>query len=98
MYGTIFSLTIKPGHHDALLKELNNTGDGKTKPAGMVAWFVMKPDDKQEWIGVAIFESKEAHVENSNSPEQHQMFLSIMEHLESEPTLTDGTYVVGQIA
>ena len=98
MYGTIFSLTIKPGHHDALLKELNNTGDGQNKPAGMVAWFVMQPDDKQEWIGVAIFESKEAHVENANSPEQHQMFLRIMEHLESEPTWTDGTYVVGQIA
>ena len=98
MYGTIFKLKIKPGHHDALLKELSTTGDGRTNPAGMVAWFVMKPDDEKEWIGVAIFESKEAHAANANSPEQHQMFLRIMEHLESEPTWTDGAYVVGQIA
>ena len=98
MYGTIFNLSIKPGHHDPLLKELNNTGYEQAKPTGMVAWFVMQPDEKEEWIGIAIFESEEAHIANANSPEQHQMFLRIMEHLESEPTWTDGTYVIGQFA
>lgn len=96
MYGTIFNLTIKPGHEEDLLKTLKE--DTKSKPQGMVAWFVMKPDDKQEWIGVAIFESKEAHVANANRPEQHESFLKIMEHLEAEPTWTDGTYVIGEIA
>ena len=36
---------------------------------GMVAWFLMTPETKNEWIGVAVFESKEAHIANSNSPE-----------------------------
>ena len=63
----------------------------------MVAWFVMNPDDKKEWIGVAVFESKEAYVENANSPDQHQSFLEIMEHLEEEPSWTDGTYVIGDL-
>ena len=65
---------------------------------GMVAWFLMTPETKNEWIGVAVFESKEAHIANANSPEQHKLYLQIMEHLESEPTWTDGTYVIGEIS
>ena len=96
MYGTIFNLKVKPGHEEQLLEALN---EQTTSPAkGMIAWFVMNPDDKEEWIGVAIFESKEAHVSNANRPEQHEAFLKIMEHLETEPTWTDGTYVIGEIA
>jgi len=96
MYGTIFNLNIKPGHEEELLKALRE--ETTSRPEGMVAWFVMNPDDKDEWIGVAIFESKEAHVSNANRPEQHESFLKMMEHLETEPTWTDGIYVIGEIA
>ena len=96
MYGTIFKLKIKPGHHEQLLDVFKELSDAP-KPAGGVAWFVMKPDDKEDWIGVAVFDSKESHVNNSNRPEQHQMFLKMMEHLESEPEWTDGTYEVTDI-
>ena len=72
--------------------------ESTSKPEGMVAWFVMNPDDKDEWTGVAIFESKEAYLAHGNRPEQHQTFLKMMEHLKSEPTWTDGTYVIGEIA
>ena len=96
MYGTIFKLKIKPGHHEQLLDVFKELSDAP-KPAGGVAWFVMKPDDKEDWIGVAVLDSKESHVNNSNRPEQHQMFLKMMEHLESEPEWTDGTYVVTDI-
>ena len=96
MYGTIFNLNIRPGHEDKLLAIMKE--ESTSKPEGMVAWFVMNPDDKDEWTGVAIFESKEAYVANGNRPEQHQLFLKMMEHLESEPTWTDGTYVIGEIA
>ena len=95
MYGTIFSLDIKPGHQDKLLATMEK--EATSKPQGMLAWFVMKPDDKEDWIGVAVFDSKESHVNNSSRPEQHQMFLKMMEHLESEPEWTDGTYVVTDI-
>ena len=96
MYGTIFNLNIRPGHEDKLLAIMKE--ESTSKPEGMVAWFVMNPDDKHEWTGVAIFESKEAYLAHGNRPEQHQTFLKMMEHLESEPTWTDGTYVIGEIA
>ena len=94
MYGTIFTLNIKPGHHDALIKAFTE----QDPPAGMVAWFVMNPDAQESWIGVAIFEDKETYVANAESPQQHESFLKMMEHLDSEPTWTDGTYVGGVIA
>ncbi len=97
MYGTIFTLKIKPGHHEQLLDVFKELSDSP-KPAGGVAWFVMKPDDKEEWTGVAVFESKEAYVANANRPEQHESFLKMMEHLASEPTWNDGTYVIAEIA
>jgi len=67
------------------------------KPDGIVTWFVMNPDDKKEWIGLPVFENKEAFVKNVNSPDQHQSFLEIMEHLAKEPSWTDGTYVIGDL-
>ena len=94
MYGTIFKLNIKDGHHEALLKEISQDN---SLPTGMKAWFIMKPDQQKEWIGVAIFESKETYVANAESPEQHEQFLKIMQHLESEPSWTDGEFVFGQI-
>ena len=96
MYGTIFNLKIKPGHEGELLKELNE--ETSDKPDGMVAWFVMNPDNNNDWIGVAVFESKQAYIANANRPEQHQAFLKMMEHLESEPGWTDGEYAIGEIA
>ena len=65
MYGTIFSLNIKIGHEEKLLALLNEEAVSE-KPEGMVGWFVMNPDDKDEWIGVAIFENKEAYVANAD--------------------------------
>ena len=94
MYGSIFSLDIKPGHHEEFLQELTQE---QTNPTGMVALFVMNPDEKDEWIGVAVFENKEAYVANSQSTEQHERFLKMMAHLDSEPKWTDGTYVLGEI-
>lgn len=94
MYGTMFTLNIKPGHHDALLDVLK----GSHPPKGMVAWFVMNPDKEDDWIGVAIFDSKEAYLANADNPEQHEMFIKVMEHLEGEPSWTDGHYVVAEIA
>jgi hypothetical protein len=93
-YGSIFKLQVKSDHEEELLKIFNN----QNRPNGMVAWFVMNPDEKDEWIGVAVFESQDAYVANANRPEQHESFLKMMEHLESEPTWTDGSYILSEIA
>ena len=52
----------------------------------MVAWFLMKPDENTTGlIGVALFESKEAHMANANSPEQHEASTNMTDYLVSEP-------------
>jgi len=95
MYGTIFNLKVKPGHLEALLEIIGNNDT----PAGGVAWFLLKPDDEQaDLIGVAVFESKEAHLANANRPGQHEMFVKMMDHLLEKPSWTDGTYVLGEIS
>ena len=94
MYGTIFNLRVKQGHEDEFLKLM----EAEESPEGMIAWFVMKPDEKKDWIGIAIFENKEAHLANANSSKQNESFLKMMNHLESEPTWTDGNYVIGEIS
>ena len=95
MYGTIFKLNIKSGHEEEMLKTLNIS---TRKPKEMIAWFLMDPDDHGEWIGVAVFKSKQAHIDNANSPEQNENFVNMMKHLESDPVWTDGTYVISEIA
>ena len=97
MYGTIFTLDVKQGQETALLETMKIATAGRT-PEGMVAWFVMKPDNEGKWLGVAIFESKEAHINNANDRKQAEIFGRIMGHLKSEPTWTDGPYVIGEIA
>ena len=97
MYGTIFTLDIKEGQETIFLETLKTATAGQT-PEGMKAWFVMKPDNGDKWLGVAIFESKEAHINNANDPKQAEIFGKIMNHLKSEPTWTDGSYVISEIA
>ena len=94
MYGTVFNLNVKEGHKDKLIEVM---GANDRTPDGMVAWFLMNPDDDTDLIGVAIFENKDAHLANANNPDQHEYFVTMMEHLNSEPTWTDGEYVAGQI-
>jgi hypothetical protein len=94
MYGSIFSMKVKNGHEEQLLSLFNSYNE--SRPDGAVAWFVLNADEKDEWIGVAVFTSKEAYVANANLPEQHDNFVQMMEHLESEPQWTDGEYVIGE--
>ena len=62
---------------------------GERTPKGMLAWFLMRPDEENvDLIGVAVFESKEAYISNANSPEQHEVFTKM-----AEPTWTDGEYI-----
>ena len=73
MYGTIFNLKCyKAGYKEELIKEMKSNS---VAPDGMVAWFLMSPDDSsKDLIGVAVFESKEHHIKNAQSPEQNKSF------------------------
>ncbi|SVD25254.1 uncharacterized protein METZ01_LOCUS378108 [marine metagenome] len=93
MYGSIFNLKVKTGHE----KQLLDLFDKYDAPEGGVAWFVMDPDEQRDWIGIAVFQNKESYVKNAQNPKQHERFVEMMQHLNAEPTWTDGTYVVGQL-
>ena len=93
MFGSIFNLKIKSGHENSLIDLFNQY----EQPEGGVAWFVMKPDEDKDWIGVAVFKDRESYVKNAENNEQHQRYLQMMEHLEEDPTWTDGTYVLSQL-
>ena len=56
----------------------------------------MITDEKEHWIGVGVFESKEAYEANANRPEQHEWYLKMVEHLSSEPKSTDGSFDISQ--
>ena len=55
MYGSIFNLDVKEGCEQNLIDIFNEVEN----PPGAVAFFLMKPDDGSDLIGVAIFENKE---------------------------------------
>ena len=57
----------------------------------------MNPDNQDEWIGVSVFESKQAHIDNANSPETNEMYESVIQHLETEPTWPDGNFLITNI-
>ena len=92
-YGSFVELHVIPGHEEALLENFNYEQE---LPEGGLAWFVMNPDEKEHWIGVGVFESKEAYEANANRPEQHEWYLKMVEHLSSEPKWTDGSFVISQ--
>ena len=93
MYGTIFSLDVKEGCEQDLIDSFNEV---QNTPVA-VAFFLMKPDDGSDLIGVAVFESKEAYISNADRPEQHENFSNMMEYLNSEPSWTDGIYPIGRL-
>ena len=79
MYGTIFNLNVKKGHKDELIKMMK---ENDRMPDGMVAWFLMNPDDDgKDMVGVAIFKNKESHLANANNPDQHDYFVEMINSL-----------------
>ena len=94
MYGSVAEFSVKPGHEDDVVGLFSNND---RTPDGAIAIFVLRPDAGGNWLAVAVFESQESYVAKAELPEQHEVFLGLMEHLESEPTWTDGHYVVGDI-
>lgn len=92
MYGTVARMRIKPGKEQELLK----MADEASGIRGFVFNHVYKLDGgNNEYLLVAGFESKDAYVENANSPEQHQRYLQYRELLESDPEWNDGEIVSG---
>jgi quinol monooxygenase YgiN len=88
MYGTIARMKTKPGAME-LLKKLE-----MRRPKGFLGSYVyqMDADPNELWM-VVMFESKQAYMENADSPEQNEEYLQLRELLVEDPVWNDGEVV-----
>jgi quinol monooxygenase YgiN len=96
MYGTIARLRVKPGHLEKLQEAMDPGRLKATK--GMVSVHVYQQDmDSNELYMSVLFDNREAYRANAESKEQHQMYLEMMEHLETEPEWHDGKVIYSEM-
>jgi heme-degrading monooxygenase HmoA len=61
---------------------------------GVIKVYVYQTDaDSREFYMAVVFESRESYVANAQSPEQHQRYLQLRQHLEADPDWHDGNIV-----
>ena len=96
MYGTIARLKVKSGHEEALTA-LANQWAAERVHNGLVAQFAYQLDnDPRTFMLAVIFRDEASYKANAASPEQHERFLSLMQHLEGEPEWMDGRILVAR--
>lgn len=93
MYGTIAKVTVKSEKVD----ELRNLTARLDIAPGQIARYVYRMDaNPQEYMLVAVFESREAYRANAESPEQHERFMELRAMLTDDPEWHDGEIVDAQ--
>lgn len=96
MYGTIARMKIKAGH-EAAFSALAEQWAAERVHNGLVAQFAYQLDqDPHTLMLVVMFQDEASYKANAASPEQHQRFLTFMQHLEGEPEWMDGKIVFAQ--
>lgn len=99
MYGTIFTMKVKPGQHKKVAEAFDRWDrERKPKLKGALASLLMKPDAKtRDLIGVAVFEDRETYEANAGDPEQDKWFRGLRELLEADPDWEDGEFLAGTV-
>ena len=95
MYGTVYRIRVRPGQEQALL-ELNRrwARDHSPRTAGYLGEYIYKLDRHPgEYVGVALFESREAYQQNADDPEQDRWYREFRDLLESDPEWNDGEII-----
>ena len=98
MYGSIFSMKVKPGKEQEL-KDIFKEWEKERKPKikGTIRSLLLKPDNKlNELIGIAIFPSKVSYNTNANDPDQDKWYQKMRELLEEDPVWEDGEFILGE--
>jgi quinol monooxygenase YgiN len=94
MYGTIAKVTVQPDKVD----DLRTLSTEMALAPGQIARYVYRMDaNAQEYMLVAVFESREAYQANAASPEQHERFMELRAMLTADPEWHDGEIVDSQI-
>ena len=91
MYGTIAQLRVKSGMEEQFSAYAEKIQE---KDPGEMASYVYRMDaDPSIFYVVAIFESKEAYVANSDRPETDARYQHMRDYLDGEPKWRDGEIV-----
>ncbi len=90
MYGTIARMKVKPG----MMDEMMAWGRERERPdEGGILLVFRSDDDPNELFMVVTTDSREAYRARAESPEQHALFLEMMQFLAAEPEWHDGEVV-----
>lgn len=93
MYGTIAKVTAQPDKIEAL----RALAAQLALAPGQIARYVYRMDaNPQEYMLVAVFESRAAYQANATSPEQHERFMELRALLTADPEWHDGDIVDSQ--
>jgi quinol monooxygenase YgiN len=93
MYGTISRMKVKAGH-EAALAALADQWAADRVHNGLVAEFTYQMDDDPHTMMMAVvFRDEASYKANAASPEQHQRYLALIQHLDGEPEWMDGQII-----
>ena len=100
MFGSVYRMKLKPGQESALLSYSERwIRERQPMVKGAVALHVLrKVDDPRQFMGVAIFDSRESYFANANDPEQDRWYRELVELLEEPPVFEDGEVVFSWIS
>ncbi|MFP3853751.1 MAG: putative quinol monooxygenase [Anaerolineales bacterium] len=87
MFGTVAKLKAKPGELDALL---DLSEEAEHPPRAVAEYVYQMEEDPSTLYLVVVFEDEKSYRANAESPEQHERFMKMMQHLEAEPEWHDG--------
>jgi len=95
MYGTVFTLKVRP-ERAGELAEIFAEWERELRPkvSGAVGSLAYKLDaDPNTWIGCAVFSDKQSYLANAESPEQDKWYQRMRECLTADPEWNDGELI-----
>ena len=94
MYGTVARLKVKPGMKALFVGWARYSSlTLRTLPGIVESIFFQMDERSQEFMMVAMFDSRDAYVANAGSSEQHEEYVHMMEFLASPPKWHDGRVI-----
>jgi quinol monooxygenase YgiN len=95
MYGTVYRFRPLPGQEDAMLDYHRRwKAERWPKVAGFITEYIYRSEKHPgEYIGTAVFESKEVMLKNAKDPDEDVWYRQFRALLESDPEWEDGDII-----
>ncbi len=92
MFGSVFHLRPQPGHEQQVLESFSRWDtERRPKAPGAIQSTVFRTvNGSGDYIGVAVFASREACEQNARDPEQDRWYRDLRAHLSADPVWEDG--------